>query len=268
MAKISRKDIEKTLKEMPIDNLLLGNAQGIKLTPKQKKFAKGVAQGLSKSEAFRQAYDTNMNPRAVASSAHALSERTDIQLITEAYKRAFEAREYQKPAQIRELLVHQLTVHALSEEIPPAQRIKSLELLGKLSDVGAFTERKETTVVHESSKVKAKLFEQLKTIIHGDIKEVKENDDGESLLRELMGKSDPSPGATLPTELDAAPPPRIGPTDSPSATHTIPHTESVSESVTGINSSENEGEGVVKNGGEVVDVDYREGPHDDLGTMA
>ena len=266
MAKISRKDIEKTLEEMPIDKLLLGNTSGIKLTHKQKNFAKGIAKGLTQAEAYRQAYDTNASPRVVASNAYNLAQRNDIQMIAEAYKRAFEAREYQKPAQIRELLVHQLTVHALSEEIPPAQRIKSLELLGKLSDVGAFTERKETTVVHESSKIKAKLLDQLKTIINGDIKEVNTNNDADSLLAELMG-NEPSPGTERPVGEEAAPPPGIGPVRSQTSTHTIPHTQSTSESnVTGnINS---EGEGVKKNVEDAEDVVYREGPHDDLGTMA
>jgi hypothetical protein len=105
----------------------------------------------------------------------------------EAYKRAFEAREYRNPERLRELVIHQLTEMALNPEVKDAQRIKSLELLGKVAEVGAFMDRKETKVIHESSKIKEKLLDQLKTIINIDAKEIVSTDDADELLREISG---------------------------------------------------------------------------------
>jgi hypothetical protein len=63
------------------------------------------------------------------------------------------------------LVIHQLTQHALDGEINPAQRIKSLELLGKVAGVDVFMDRKETTVIHQSGDIKARLLNQLKAVI-------------------------------------------------------------------------------------------------------
>jgi hypothetical protein len=46
-----------------------------------------------------------------------------------------------------------------TENPDPRIRVKALELLGKMSDVGLFTERSEVTVTHQST---ADLREQLK----------------------------------------------------------------------------------------------------------
>ena len=186
MGKLSKREIKESLENIPMDTLLLGVKGKGQLTTKQKNFAKGVAKGLTKSEAYRQAYDTKQNPSAVHSDAQKLMRNPRISHLIEAYQQANEAREYHSPARLRELVIHQLTMHALAEEIPPAQRIKSLELLGKITEVGAFTERKESIVVHQSSQLKAKLLDQLKTIVNEDGSQVTE-DEGDKLLKELMG---------------------------------------------------------------------------------
>lgn len=186
MAKITKREIREGLEQIPIEQLLLGSANTRELTHKQKTFAKQVALGKPKTEAYRIAYDTKAKPPSVASDACKLSKNPDISLMIEAYKRAFEAREYQKPERLRELVIHQLTEMALNPEVKDAQRIRSLELLGKVSEVGAFMDRKETKVIHESSKIKERLLDQLKTIINVDASEI---DEGESLLRELSGSN-------------------------------------------------------------------------------
>jgi hypothetical protein len=99
-------------------------------------------------------------------------------------------------------VIHQLTQHALDNDCPPAQRIKALELLGKVSEVAAFTERKETTVINQSADIKQRLLESLRNVV-----DIEPNDnDASSLLDELAnggGKlvasdGDPHhPGTTL-----------------------------------------------------------------------
>lgn len=208
MAKITKREIREGLENIPIEQLLLGSVNSRELTHKQKTFAKQVALGKPKTEAYRIAYDTKAKPPSVASDACKLSKNPDISLMIEAYKRAFEAREYQKPERLRELVIHQLTEMALNPEVKDAQRIRSLELLGKVSEVGAFTERKETKVIHESSKIKERLLEQLKTIINVDATEL---DDGDSLLRELSDGNQAEaesecqdPTTTRPPQIDHA----------------------------------------------------------------
>ena len=186
MAKISKADIQKTIESVPIETILTGIPQGIKLTAKQKKFAKGVADGLTKTESYKRAYKANGKRETIATEACNLSKTPNVATIIEAYKRANEMREYQLPEKTRSLLFSELIKHSLDEKFPPAQRVKCLELLGKLSDVGAFTERRESVVIHESSKIKERLLDQLKTIVSAEVKEVKDTD-AEDLLAQLTG---------------------------------------------------------------------------------
>ena len=92
------------------------------------------------------------------------------------------------PAQLRELVIHQLTITAISDEVSVRDRLTALKMLGTVSEVSAFTERKESLVIHESSKVKQQLLDQLKTIVNGEIVEAASStDEGEQLLAQLAG---------------------------------------------------------------------------------
>jgi hypothetical protein len=152
---------------------------------------------------------------------------TRIQLLIDAYTRAFEAREYRKPERLRELVIHQLTEMALNPEVKDAQRIKSLELLGKVAEVGAFMDRKETKVIHESSKIKEKLLDQLKTIINIDAKEINA-EDADELLREISGSRDNLAAETEsdPADPTTTHPPIIDPSDGGTVIHINPHIQS------------------------------------------
>jgi hypothetical protein len=234
MAKISKREIREGLENIPIEQLLLGSTNTRELTHKQKEFAKQVALGKPKTQAYRIAYDTKGKKSTQAVNAHKVANNENVKLMIEAYSRAFEAREYQKPERLRELVIHQLTEMALNPEVKDAQRIRSLELLGKVSEVGAFTERKETKVIHESSKIKEKLLEQLKTIINVDATEV---DDGESLLRELSGsdQTEEKPESVDPTTTH---PPEIDHAEHGSVIHINPHNQSTHLDTTSNSSSE------------------------------
>lgn len=232
MAKITKREIREGLEDIPIEQILLGSANQRELTHKQKTFAKQVALGKPKAEAYRHAYDTKAKPPSVASDAHRLANKPDISLMIEAYKRAFEAREYRNPERLRELVIHQLTEMALNPEVKDAQRIKSLELLGKVAEVGAFMDRKETKVIHESSKIKEKLLDQIKTIINIDAKEINA-DDADELLKEIAGNrettaADHEPESTDPTTTR---PPIFDHAEGGSPIHSIPHTQSAQKSM-------------------------------------
>jgi hypothetical protein len=227
MAKISKREIKEGLESIPIEQILLGSTNEKELTHKQKTFAKQVAMGKTKADAYRHAYDSEGKPVTASANAQKLMGNTRIQLLIEAYSRAFEAREYRKPERLRELVIHQLTEMALDPDVKDAQRIKSLELLGKVSEVGAFTERKETKIIHESSKIKEKLLDQLKTIINIDAKEINA-DDADELLREISDSRQPAdqkPDSENPTTTR---PPDIDHAEGDSAIHINPHIQSIS----------------------------------------
>ena len=227
MAKITKREIREGLEQIPIEQILLGSVGDKQLTHKQKTFAKQVALGKPKAQAYRVAYDTNGNPITASANAQKLMGDTRIKLLVEAYTRAFEAREYQKPERLRELVIHQLTELALNPEVKDAQRIRSLELLGKVSEVGAFVDRKETRVIHESSKIKERLLDQLKTIINVDASEI---DDGDSLLRELSG-SNPTESEPQDQDPTTTRPPKIDHAEHGTVIHSIPNTQSASSNI-------------------------------------
>jgi len=88
----------------------------------------------------------------------------------------------QQSSEIRHLVTNKLI---LETENPDARvRLKALELLGKISDVGLFTDRSEVTITHQSSDdLKAKLREKLQKIKAVDVqaREVPDADISEEL---------------------------------------------------------------------------------------
>jgi len=210
--KLTREQIREGLEQIPIDHILGTQGKESQLTHKQREFAKAVAMGKTKAQAYRDTYNANPAPSTIVTSPYKLTADPRIQHEIEAYKMAMEASKYRNPIQLREHLIHQLVQHSINPETPPAQQIKALELIGKLYEVGAFMERKETTVIHQSSSIKEKLIERLRSVI--DV--APKNDDGLELLEELKDAKAHSVDPTAPappTERDA--PPAV-------PTHTIP----------------------------------------------
>lgn len=184
--KLTRQQVKDGLDYIPIDTLLLGKVKGEQsLSHKQKEFARMVALGETKTGAYRKAYNSTGKPEGQAVAGCRLAQDSKVALMIEAYQLANEAAKYRTPAQLRELVIHQLTQHALNDECPPAQRIKALELLGKVSEVAAFTERKETTIVKQSGDIKTRLLESLRNVIDVDAKVM--DSDAASLLAEISG---------------------------------------------------------------------------------
>jgi hypothetical protein len=234
LPRLSRKQIREGLDSIPMDTILLGVGKSKELTHKQKQFARNVAIGKTKADAYREAYNSKGTPNTIGTEVSRLSQNPRISQEIEAYRLAKEAEEYRNPADLRRLVIHQLTQHALDGEINPAQRIKSLELLGKVAGVDVFMDRKETTVIHQSGDIKARLLNQLKAVIDVDSREVNIEQSAESLLAELSapqhedgfsGETDREPGR--PT---AGVSPQTDACAGGSVIHTIPHNQSDSQS--------------------------------------
>lgn len=212
-----------------MDALILGVKTSDKLTPKQREFARNVALGKSKAQAYREAYDTEGSSKTVGNEASRLSLRPDVALEIQAYQEAIEAEKHRTPSQLRALVIHQLTKMALNDNVNDAQRIKSLELLGKVAEVGAFVDRKETTVINHSADIRARLMAQLKTITAGSITEVQEEDSADSLLAEIQSAK-PAQDETEPSDPTEGAPPQIDPLHTGDNTHSIPHNQSALKS--------------------------------------
>jgi hypothetical protein len=68
--------------------------------------------------------------------------------------------------------------------MPPAQRVKCLELLGKITEVALFTERREVVKVSDAAQVRAALLDSITTAIKAGADDV-EYQDADELLREI-----------------------------------------------------------------------------------
>ena len=213
--KLTRAQIREGLDTIPIETLL-SSGQGKKpaLTTKQRNFAKAVAMGKTKAQAYSDSYKANPAPSTMLSEPYMVAANPIVAREVEAYKIAIEAEKHRNPAQLKALLVQQLVQHSLDDDFPPASRVACLKLLGSLYDVGAFVERKEITTVNRSEDIRTRLLSRLQTItVDADIVA----DDALDLLAEIRTAkvndgADPTEGAPPLSGL-------LGPADPP---HTIP----------------------------------------------
>jgi len=73
--------------------------------------------------------------------------------------------------EIRHLVTNKLLLE--SENPDPRVRIRALELLGKITDVGLFTERSEVTITHQSTEdLRKTLREKFNRILNKDVQDV------------------------------------------------------------------------------------------------
>ena len=178
--KLTRAQIREGLDQIPVETLLSsGEGKKAKITGKMKAFAHAVALGETKANAYRKAYKPNATKRTLACKPYELMRDERVKREVEAYRLALDTEKHRNPVQLKALLVQQLVQHSLDEDFPPAQRMKALQLIGQLFEVGAFLERKETTVVHKSTDIRTRLLERLNTTTVID--------DGLTLMDEIKG---------------------------------------------------------------------------------
>ena len=78
--------------------------------------------------------------------------------------------------EIRHLVTNKLLLE--SENPDPRVRIRALELLGKITDVGLFTERSEVTITHQSTEdLRKTLREKFNRILNKDVQDIVVIDD-------------------------------------------------------------------------------------------
>jgi len=217
--KLTRAQIKAGFDQVPIETLLSsGEGKTPKLTSKAKAFAHAVALGNTKAAAYRQTYNPRPAKSTIVTAPYKLAGDARIQREIEAYKLAIEAEKHRTPAQLKALLVQQLVEHTLDPDFPPAQRMKALQLIGNLFEVGAFLERKESTVIHKSSDIRARLLDRLQA------RAPSAPADALELLQEIRD------GAAIPVGDLGAPtggaPGQCDPTPAGAHTHTVPNIQS------------------------------------------
>lgn len=176
---------------MPIETLLLGavSAKTTKLTHKQKAFAKEIALGETKAGAYRKAYKSKAKPQVASNEGQRLMKNPAIAMQVEAIQVALEANQHITPASLRALAIHKITEKALDPDVPPAQQLRALELLGKITEVALFTERREIVQTTNSQEMKDKLLNSIRLAISSQGATDVEVDDADSLLAEITGVS-------------------------------------------------------------------------------
>lgn len=181
--KISRRELMKELNDTPISTIL-GKGVSDSLTHKQKQFALEVAKGQTKAEAYRRSYKAKPAPGTIVTAPYSLAADPRIKREIEAYQVAIEAAKHRTPAALRELVISGLVEVALNPDTKDAVRVQALRTIGTITEVSAFTERKEVRTISSSETAKATIMAQLQTLLTGEVSDVSAKD-ADSLLAEL-----------------------------------------------------------------------------------
>lgn len=217
--KLTRAQIKEGLEQIPIETLLSSGAnKKANITSKQREFARGIALGKTKAQAYRDSHKKDPAPSTIVNAPYMLARDSRIVQEVEAYKLAIEAEKHRTPSQLKALLVQQLVQHSLDDDFPPSARVQCLRLLGQLYEVGAFVERKEITTINRSTDIRARLLATLGSTIDVEAKAI-DDDSAQSLLAELA----PAPAPTIadPSDPTAGADPQIDAPAWVSALHTV-----------------------------------------------
>ena len=209
--KLTRKQIEEGLSSIPVSEIL-GAKESRALTAKQKAFAMGVAKGKTKADAYREAYKANPSKHTIVTAPYVLAADERIQREIEAYSLAIEAAKHRTPAALRDLVIQSLVSVVIDPDAKQSVRVAAAKVLGTVTEVAAFTERKEVRTITSSADTRARIMGELRQMMSGTVDDATliEEQAGE-LLAELAG-SDTHPPAT----------PQAEETESRVDIHTIP----------------------------------------------
>jgi len=214
--KLSRKAIEEGLDQVPMAEIL-GVSVSKGLTHKQKTFAREIAKGATKAEAYRRSYKANPSPHTIAAEPYRVASDPRVSAEVEAYKLALEAAKHRTPEALRQLVIKTLVDVAINPDTKDSVKVAAVKVLGTVVEVGAFLERREVINTSSSSQAKAQLLEQLREMMKGSAVDAIEVD-ADSLLAELT----PEPLETLPANTHPEPTPQTGEQESQVLKHTIP----------------------------------------------
>jgi hypothetical protein len=213
--KLTKAQIREGLDTVPVSHIL-GKSVTRELTPKQRAFALEVAKGSTGAGAYRKAYNAKGKPKTVGDHASRLKGDDRIKAEIEAYQLAIEGAKHRNPAALRELVIQSLVKVIIDPDAKPGQITAAAKVLGTVTEVAAFTERKEVRTITSSEDARAAIMAQLKQLSNASATDATIIDaQADDLMRELAG-SDTHPSPT----------PQAGEEESLANIHTIPHEQS------------------------------------------
>lgn len=235
MKKLTRAQAKEALETIPLSHVL-GGAATKALTAKQRRFAQEVAKGSTKADAWRAAYP-NPAPSTIRSDPYKLANNPRIVQEVEAYQLAIEAAKHRTPAALRELVIQSLVQVVIDPDSKSSVRVAAAKVLGTVTEVAAFTERKEVRTITSSEDARNRVMGELRQLIAAGAEDATLiESQADALLAELGGNlanqagaadriqapgprtdDDQAPGATHPPAT-----PRFGVRESLSDLHTIP----------------------------------------------
>jgi hypothetical protein len=179
--RLSRDKLAQAVESMPLDSIL-GQGASKGLTGKQRRFAREVAQGSTKAEAYRRSYNVGSKATLTSNPYH-LAADSRIQAEIQALQLAEQAQALQTPAQLRALVIQTLVQTAIDPETKPAVRVQAAKVLGTVTEVAAFTERKEVRTISSSEDARAKVMAEIRALMlgSGDAEDI----EAKTLLDEL-----------------------------------------------------------------------------------
>jgi hypothetical protein len=191
----------------------LGKSVTRELTAKQKAFALEVAKGSTGASAYRKAYNAKGKPKTVGDHASRLKGDDRIKAEIEAYQLALEGAKHRNPAALRELVIQSLVKVIIDPDSKPGQITAAAKVLGTVTEVAAFTERKEVRTITSSEDARASIMAQLKALSNASAEDAQIIDaQADDLMKELAG-----------AETHPPPTPQTDSEESLISMHTIPH---------------------------------------------
>ena len=211
---LTRKQIREGLEQVPVDRLF--NVSG-QLTGKQKRFAAELAAGETKAEAYRRSYKANPAPSTIVTEPYKLAADPRIAHEVECIRLASEAAKHRTAGQLRDLVIQSLVQVVIDPQAKHSVKVSAARVLGTVTEVAAFTERKETRVITSSATARDQIMQQLRDMMRSGATDAIEVDAAE-LLQELS----PTLDDAVQDDPTQAPTPDYGGQESPSGLHTIP----------------------------------------------
>ena len=153
-------------------------------------------------KAYRKAYKSKGKSKTQSIEGSKLMKNPAVSQYADAISLALESQKYTTPAHLRALAIHKITEKVLDDACPPAQQLKALELLGKITEVSLFTERREIIKTESSSDMKDKLLESIKMAIANSQAIVVEAHQADDLLAELVGSTSDDSDVSFPELAD------------------------------------------------------------------
>jgi len=175
----SRKQVKAAISQVGVERVL--SVPKGTLTSKQRRFAEAIAAGETGAAAYRSAYNTKASPHSQSNDATRLKRHPVISQQIDALRLAKEAMKYADAASIRQLVIQSLIQTVIDPDVKHATKVQAAKVLGGVTEVAAFTDRKEITHVKDSSAIRDQIMAQLRSVITSDAQDV----DADALLQEL-----------------------------------------------------------------------------------